>query len=244
MNVENNRMLILLSAGLVLVTSVAGATTITSEAKTVVAAFSEVFPECTTEWSHTFRLPQFDPALGTLESVRLSASQTMRMSGTIQNNSTGQQNFSVRAGSLLTVDLPGSFGFLQPSPLAVADLYNLPSGGTAPYGPINAADSADYTYTLPADLAWFIGPGTFTLPGFTQTQEIILGGGGNVWVLLNTLAGASVEVEYTYSASKSVPEASTFLDVALLLILPFGASALRRLTQPRRVPCRWFGDGY
>lgn len=226
-------MLILLNVGLALVASVAGANTLTSETKTVVSTFSEVFPHSTTEWSHAFCLPQFDQAFGTLQSVRISASQTVSMAGTVQNSSTGPQNFTLRAGSLLTVDLPGSRGFLQPSPLALAELYNLPSGGTAPYGPITATDSVNYTYTSPADLAWFVGPGTFTLPGFTQTQEMILGGGGNVGALLNTLSGASVEVQYTYSTSRSVPEASTFLDASLLLLLPFGASALRRLAKPR-----------
>lgn len=224
--------LLLAGAGLLLGANAAQAIVMSSLSQTVVTAFVDVFPETTTDWSHTFCLPQFNPALGTLESVNILASQTMNMTGTIRNTSTRPQNFSLRAGSLLTVDLPGGFGFLQPSPLATAEVYQLPSGGVADYGPVSSTDTVSYAYTRPQDLDWFVGTGTFTLPGTTQTQEIILGGGGNIWARLNTVAGAAVEVQYTYRPSQSVPEATTFLDLSLLLLLPLGAGIWRKLARP------------
>jgi hypothetical protein len=212
-----NRVLDLVSASLLLVASEAKAEMITSSA---------VFPGATTEWSHNFVLPLFDPSLGSLQSVYMMASESVDINGMVQNNATGPESFTIRVGSMLTVNLPGTLGVLQPSPLAMAQLYNLPSGGSSPYGPVNASDSVNYSYTSPADMNWFVGVGTFTLPAFTQTQELIAGGGGNARAVVSTRAGATVEVQYTY---QPVPEATTFCDVALLLLLPFGASVLRSL---------------
>jgi hypothetical protein len=183
-----------------------------SQAKADTATYTDVYPPGTTEWSHNFVLPLFDPSLGSLSSVYIAASESVNINGTVQNTSTGPQSFTFRAGSLLTVTLPGTLGFLQPSPLALAQAYNLPAGGSAPYGPVNASDAVNYTYTLPADMNWFVGVGTFSLPGFTQTQELIAGGGGNIIASLSTLAGATVEVQYTYTP---VPEPGSFALLAL-----------------------------
>jgi hypothetical protein len=172
--------------------------------------YTDVYPPGTTEWSHNFVLPLFDPAWGTLQSVYIAASESVNMNGTVQNTSTGPQSFTFRAGSLLTVTLPDSLGYLQPSPLALAQAYNLPAGGSAPYGPVSASDSVNYTYTAPVDMAWFQGVGTFTLPAFTQTQELIAGGGGNIIAILSTVAGATVQVEYTY-----IPEPASLALLAL-----------------------------
>jgi hypothetical protein len=183
-----------------------------NEAKATTATYTATYPPSTTEWSHNFVLPLFDPSLGSLSSVYIAASESVNINGTVHNTSTGPQNFTFRSGSLLTVSLPGTLGFLQPSPLALAQAYSLPAGGSAPYGPINASDSVNYTYTLPGDMAWFIGAGTFTLPGFTQTQLLIVGGGGNITATLSTIAGAAVQVQYTYIP---IPEPSSLALLAL-----------------------------
>jgi len=184
-----------------------------NEAKaTTTATYTASYGPATTEWNHNFVLQLYDPSLGSLQSVYIAASESVNINGTVENTSTGPQSFTFRAGSLLTVTLPGTLGFLQPSPLALAQAYNLPAGGTAPYGPVNASDSVNYTYTAPVDMAWFIGTGTFTLPGFTQTQELIAGGGGNIIAVLSTTAGASVQVQYNFIP---VPEPSSLVLLAL-----------------------------
>jgi hypothetical protein len=187
-----------------------------SQAQAVITlTYTDVYPPGTTEWSHNFVLPLFNPALGPLQSVYISASESVNINGTVQNTSTGPQSFTFRAGSLLTVTLPDSLGYLQPSPLALAQAYNLPAGGSAPYGPVSASDSVNYTYTAPVDMAWFTGVGTFTLPAYTQTQELIAGGGGNIIASLNTIAGATVQVQYTY-----IPEPGS------LALLGLGAAVM------------------
>jgi hypothetical protein len=173
------------------------------------------------EWSNDFVLQSFDPALGSLQSVYIAVSEGIDVSGDVYNSSPGPESFSFRSGSLLTVSLPGTLGLLQPSPLASSTAYNLPGGESASYGPKSASDTVTMTYTAPADLAWFIGPGALTLHGFTQTQQLMSGGWGNIAATVITTAGASVEVQYSYV---SVPEPGTLT----LLMLGGALMVLRR----------------
>jgi len=183
-----------------------------SEAKATTETFTYTHSPSTTEWSDNFILQEFNPALGSVTSVYISASEDVTMDGTVKNNATGPESFTFRAGSQLILTLPGALGSLMPSPLASAQAFNLPSGGTAPYGPVNASDSVNSTYTLPGDMALFIGAGTLNLPGYTQSQELISGGGGNISADLNTVAGATVEVQYNYVP---VPEPGSLALLAL-----------------------------
>src|SRR5512135_1127711 len=109
-----------------------------TQGKAVTDTYTATYGPALTEWSHNFVLPLFDPSLGTLSSVYIAASEAVNIDGTVQNTSANPQSFTFRAGSLLTLTLPGPLGFLQPSPLAMAQAYNLASGGIAPYGPVNA----------------------------------------------------------------------------------------------------------
>jgi len=172
--------------------------------------FTDTYGPAKTDWSHNFVLQKFNPAWGSLQAVYITATNTVNIDGTVQNTSTGPQSFTFKAGSTITVTLPGFLGSLQASPLATAQAFNLPAGVTAPYGPISASADANYTYTLPADMASFIGTGTMSLPGITQSTEIITGGGGNIVASLNTLSGATVWVTYTY-----IPEPGSLALLAL-----------------------------
>lgn len=201
----------LVRSGLLSVAS-AGLLLAASEAKATTETFTATHSPSTTEWSDNFILQEFNPALGSLQSVYILASQSVSINGTVNNTATVSESFTFRAGSQLTVTLPGVLGFLQPSPLASAQAFNLPSGATAPYGPVNGSDSVNYTYTLPADMANFIGAGTLTLPGSTLSQELISGGGGNITASLTTVSGATVEVQYTYLP---VPEPGSLALLAL-----------------------------
>jgi len=190
-----------------------------STVKADTLTYTATHPSSLTEWTDNFVLTQFDPALGSLQSVYIAATETVDMNGTVYNGSTGPQTFNFQAGSMLTVTLPGVLGFLQPSPLAAFIPYvNLPSMTGAPYGPINASQTVNYTYTAPVDMALFTGTGTVTLPGYTLTLQTIAGGGGNISAVLNTYASASVQVVYEYIPVPEPGMISLFAVGAFLLL--------------------------
>jgi hypothetical protein len=183
--------------------------------------YTATYTPAKAEWSTDFVLQGFDPALGSLQSVYIAVSEGIEVSGEVYNSSPGPESFSFRSGSLLTVSLPGALGFLQPSPLAGSTAYNLPGGESASYGPKSASDTVTATYLAPSDIAWFIGPGVLTLHGFTQSQQLVGGGWGNITANVDTIAGATVEVQYYYVP---VPEPSTLT----LLLVGGTLMALRR----------------
>ena len=192
------------SAGLLLVASQAMADT--------TPLFTDTFGPATTEWNYNFTLPLFDPSLGTLTAVYVGAYADVNMFGSVSNRAATTEHFTLQEGSELTVMVPGSLGALYPSPTALAASYNLASHTSAMYGPSNATDFVDYTYTAPADLALFIGPGTFTENGQTANITTIVGGGGNVDTAVTTLASGEVEVQYTYIP---IPEPASLALLAL-----------------------------
>ncbi len=200
-----NNLMVLTGASLLLMAGAAKAS--------LSETFTATHSPSTTDWSDNFVLQQFDPSLGTLQSVMVTATENVTMSGTIHNYATVSESFSFSAGSLLTVTLPGSLGVIQASPMSHAQVFNLPSGANATFGPTTATDTGSSTYTLAGDMAWFLGTGTFSLPGQTVSSELITGGGGNLTALLNTVAGATVQVQYTYA---TVPEPGTFVSGALI----------------------------
>ena len=202
---HKNSMLGLATAGLLLT------------AANVNAAFvnySDSLGDTTTEWTHNFSLPEFNPALGTLTSVVISASQDVAVSGTVTNTAITTQSFTFRAGSQLTLNLPGSLGTLEPLPLGSTSSYTLSAGDSASYGPFTHTASDSQTFTAALDMALFEGTGNLTLPGTTASQEVISGGGGNISAALTTLSGAVVSVTYNYTA---IPEPSSMGSLACLV---------------------------
>ncbi len=188
-----------------------------SRAETIYTNTS-IQPETTTEWSHDFILPKFDPSLGSLEAVHITATYELTMSGSVFNTSAGTQDFWFQAGSQLPVTLPGGLGVLEPLPLAREVHYVLPGGGSASYGPFTKSDTVDIILTG-TDMNPFIGTGNIDLPASTLTLELISGGGGNIGASLTTTAGATVTVEF-FDSPVPEPSANALLFVALGM-MPF-----------------------
>jgi hypothetical protein len=208
-----NSLLALASAGLLLTAS---------QAKAVTSPlYTDTYGPTTTEWNHNFILPLFNPALGSLTAVYIAASESVNMSGSVSNRAASTENFNITEGSQLNVTIPGSLGYLAPSPTALAVFYTLPANGSAAYGPATPFNSVNYTYTLPADLAAFIGVGNFTSPSFTANITTIIGGGGNAVADITTLASGTVQVQYTY---EPIPEPGSLA----LLVLGGATMLLRR----------------
>lgn len=176
-----------------------------------VGPFTDTLAPTTTEWNHIFEVQAFDPSLGSLVAVYVEVTEDATVSGYVQNLAATPSSFSFQSGSVLTMTLPGMLGFLQPNPLALSQNYiSLAPNATAPYGPASASESVDSTYYAPLS-GWKGSPGTMVkLPAYTLTDQRILGQGGNVAAVLNTIAGATVSVTYYY-----IPEPGS---VALLAL--------------------------
>lgn len=191
-----------------------------SKASTNVVSETANYGPATSDWTNSFVLQQFNPALGSLQSVFISAAEDIDVNGTVVNNKSSSANFKFQSGSLLTVTLPGLLGTLQPNPMGVVSTYKKLAGfASASYGPTQASGSANTLFTLPADMAWFTGTGTFSLPSFTQVQNLITGGGGKISPSLVTTASGSVRVEYTFITAVPEPASLSLLVLGGAMLL-------------------------
>jgi hypothetical protein len=181
-------------------------------AQAATATYSATHSPSTPDWSDTFTLQAFNPNLGSLQSVYIQATETLSVSGSVYNSGPNSESFTFNAGSYLALTLPGTLGFLQPSPAGGSQPYTLASGATGIYSPLDTSDSAHANYTFTGDLAWFIGTAALNLPGTAHGTYQIVGGNGNIVPSLNKVCGATVQVQYTYAP---VPEPSAAALLAL-----------------------------
>jgi len=199
-----NSMLALAGASLFLVGSEAKAITTNS-------VTTDTYGPATADWNHNFVLQQFNPALGSLQSVYIQVTESIEVSGTVANTGATSASFTFTPGSVLTVTMPGALGELIPNPNGIARFYTLPAGGSAPYVRSLGSDTVDTEFVLPADMEWFKGTGTFLMPSFTQVQNSFAGGGGKIVPSLVTMASGTIQVQYTYIASIPEPAALSLL---------------------------------
>jgi hypothetical protein len=164
-----------------------------------------------TDWTHTLQLNQFNPSLGTLTGVIVTAQETLSTSGTLTNTSTAQEDFDFQ--EIFKINLTGlPEGIQLTSNATLPDVqYSLQGNGgmayypATPYYGAGSLPSISYTNLSAADLAFFVGSGSFVLTGKTTTSEAINGGGGNITAALATSASEWAKVEYDYT-SNGVPE--------------------------------------
>ena len=177
------------------------------------------------------RVDQFNSALGTLKGVKVTLSGNLTSAGDVTNTAAQSQTFTVstRVEEFLATLATGgpsalsNYEVVAPFTLINSQKYtDLGSGTTAAFGP-GAYDTGVlevFTSTDPAALAGFIGTDTFGYDFTTSILTSISGGGGNVSSLIETLAGATLAVEYTYDEvvqppPPPVPEPSTMLLLGL-----------------------------
>jgi hypothetical protein len=177
---------------------------------------------------------QFDPTLGTLDSVSLTLTANLRDSTLGGGRLAAGDPFAITwsyDGSLTLSSLPSlsstwnSSGSTTINPQPPGNFISEPLGLTDPTS----------STTLNSGLSQFIGGSTFDLAAaldttagwyFTQTDPGEFGA-------FNPFAGGTLEVTYDYTAT-AVPEPSTLFAGAMLL-LPFGASTMRILRKKKTV---------
>lgn len=187
-------------------------------------------------WSGNFTIPKFDASLGTLRSVKVTFLGSMSGSVGWENTHPTQPKDGT---NLFTADVNANLSVTLPTttvvPITVGDTlqYNLTKfDGTIDYAGTSGATTAlgtysgssAITYTLPADLALFIGSGNLVIP-ITATSGFsnLTGFAPGHYELSNLITSyGNIKVEYDYF----IPEPGS---LALLgLGLPMAGVWLRR----------------
>jgi len=171
-----------------------------------------------TDWAGFLAFQQFNPTLGTLDSVELQFSSSLTTTLTVINTSGSSSSGNVKTELQVSVDDSGD-NLLGDTPqidmISPAFGYGLGGGGTLSSPLLSKSASSDNVYTLLNVLSEFTGTGTFSLNAGTFTQTLLSNTGGNTSSSQVTDAGLTGTVTYSFtdapggSQSDGVPEPAT-----------------------------------
>jgi hypothetical protein len=171
-----------------------------------------------TDWSGSLAFQQFDPTLGTLNSVELQFSSSLTTTLTVMNTSDSSSSGNVKTELQVSVDDSGD-NLLGDTPqldiLSPAFNYSLTGGGNINSSLLSNSGSSDNIYALLNVLSEFTGTGTFSLNASTFTETDLSNTGGNTSSSQVTDAGVTGTVTYSFtdaiggSQSDGVPEPAT-----------------------------------
>jgi hypothetical protein len=184
-----------------------------SRAQEGVYSFTSTQPQTTGPWANRFSLPQFDPALGSLEAVRMQVTFNVTVSGSVFNAGNTLQDFGFAYACLMPVTLPQRLGSLLAQPLMQEIHYTLDPGGRASYGPYSATDTKWVEFTG-AGMAPFIGTGSILFSAETFAWPCVHGGDGKVEASLTVQSDATFTVKY-FDAPVPEPTSAALLPLAL-----------------------------
>jgi hypothetical protein len=185
----------------------------------------------TTDWDNPLTFQQFNPSLGTLDSVTLNLSGQISTVLMIQNNaassSSGHDSTDV---SFFVDDTDDNIGaastpFPEMDPDTTHYDYSLAAGDSVTTPTLTGSGTFSQAYTEAAILTEFTGTGSFALDANTSTFTDLSNNGGNTSDSQTTQAGLTGSVEYTYTAT-AAPEPGTYSLLALGLFA--GVPFLRR----------------
>ncbi len=181
--------------------------------------FSDNFAPQLTDWQYSsLAINQFDPALGTLNSVNVTLEGNIF--GDIKLENTGSLPATIAGSLKANIDLlTGSILITQVLPLSTHVFNAATFDGVIDFGGSSGVTFSDLTasdsknvYVPVANWAPFIGLGSvpFTLGALGTSGAT---GGGNAISQFITLADAEVTVAYDYSSpvNNEVPEPATMI---------------------------------
>ena len=184
---------------------------------------------------HTFvDLQQFDPSLGTLQSVSVTLSGEIASRIRLENKNSTPATLTATVDATVTLDLP-NLGTLSVAP-KVSETFNAPSydsvvdfGGTSgiTYPTATASASVIRDFLLPAQLAPFIGNGMLHAT-FDASATASFTGPSNNRTSVRSDAGGFALVTYTYIPSP-VPEPDSWTLMAAGLGLLVWLASRRRI---------------
>ena len=174
-------------------------------------------PSTPTDWIGTLSFPQFDPALGTLQSVEIDLSGSIATILTVTNNAASASSGHVYTHLEMTVqDIGGNLD----TPIDVdgpSFHYALASHQVVTSDLLTSSFGSSDTYTDPAVLAEFTGAGSVTLNSGTFTETALYNTGGNTYARQVTDADLTGDVAYTYVHTVPDPAGLTVLGLGTLV---------------------------
>jgi hypothetical protein len=173
------------------------------------------FAPFTTGGSATQTVAQFDPSLGTLNSIQIILNGKLTSDVKVENLDSAASDVSAQVNGNLTLQGPGSLS-ASVTPSINEDTTLSASDGTLDYGGSSGKDFGDQsaqasqTIDLAAgnnDLSAWIGTGAVSLTELAQSTSTV-SGSGNEQVHINSEGSGTVQVIYSYTpAPPAVPPA-------------------------------------
>ncbi len=175
---------------------------------------STPIPSTLTDWTGSLAFPKFNPSLGTLTSVTIGLSTSIRVVMTVTNSSLDPSSGTARTEVQFTVQDAG-WNLITPEidSFTPSFAYSLGPGDSVTSGTLTKSGSSTDLYTDAAILAEFIGPGTIVLPASTFTQIWLSNAGGDTLAsqITNASLTGTVTYEYTLGGEAGVPEPGSML---------------------------------
>ena len=148
-------------------------------------------------------IPQFDPALGTLQFIKIELRSRARTFGTLLNLSTLDQTVFVTVDSSIAIRT-GTRLLVEGQVTGVSAIADVPAGESTPSPTANG--TAVRNGTVPNDFAAFLGTNTVSLLLSESTTNRVTGSSRVRYTPARTSAGADVTVTYTYQPLAPPPE--------------------------------------
>jgi len=192
---------------------------VTGAAHAIVISYDQAIPMTPTSFSTQVDFPQFDPSVGTLQSVKITVyAQTdavvgfesfdplpSEVSGTVQTNVTV---FRPDNSAIITVSPAAPFAA---SLTGFDGTYDRDGTSGKTIDDLSANQVLDITLTDVSDLTLFTGNGTISLPVTAVGLSSILGP-ATLAFLSDAVASATVQIDYEYML---IPEPATCLLLGL-----------------------------
>lgn len=178
-----------------------------------------------TNWSRTIELPQFDPAIGTLNSVRVTLVSQMQGRGYYENlaDVTNTIDFQYEGELIINFDSGDELATLQPSmgstvdvpaydgaggrdlnqPITEETLDQMFGGTSGGVTIVNEVVNSTIIFTSTSDLARFMGSGVISLNGTAEATSRSTDSAGNSDREVRTLAGLMVSASYNFEPAEA-----------------------------------------
>jgi PEP-CTERM motif len=191
---------------------------------------STTIADTNTNWTNSLNLQQFNPTLGTLNSIQFTINGDIAGSVGVESKDAGPSTINSTLGASLTLERPDTLATLVIALPGASNSFSataydgtLDFGGTSghTYSGLTASNSVTSGILTDASLkALFTGVGFVSAP-VIATATSTASGPGNLYDFFQTQAGASASVTYNYSPS-ATPEPSSMA----LMGLGLGAAGL------------------